>query len=98
MGHSGGLQRYAPRLDSQARRAEVRDGSGNGSGDGFTVATIDVSGHGDRRRSDHDQRQVDATRRVPVAGERALVLGGGGSAGNAWEIGVIAVCLMPGWM
>ncbi len=25
-----------------------------------------------------------------VAGERALVLGGGGSAGNAWEIGVIA--------
>jgi NTE family protein len=27
---------------------------------------------------------------VPAAGERALVLGGGGSAGNAWEIGVIA--------
>jgi NTE family protein len=26
----------------------------------------------------------------PVAGMRALVLGGGGSAGNAWEIGVIA--------
>src|ERR1700678_2418082 len=24
------------------------------------------------------------------AGERALVFGGGGSAGNAWEIGVIA--------
>ena len=36
-----------------------------------------------------DQPQVDATRRVP-AGERALVLHGGGSAGNAWEIGVIA--------
>ena len=34
--------------------------------------------------------QVDATKRVPAAGERALVLGGGGSAGNAWEIGVIA--------
>jgi NTE family protein len=44
----------------------------------------------DRPRSDQDQPQIDATRRVPAAGERALVLGGGGSAGNAWEIGVIA--------
>jgi NTE family protein len=33
--------------------------------------------------------QVDAAGRVR-AGERALVLGGGGSAGNAWLIGVIA--------
>jgi NTE family protein len=33
---------------------------------------------------------VDAVGRVPEAGDRALVLGGGGSAGNAWEIGVIA--------
>ncbi|MFL6268330.1 MAG: patatin-like phospholipase family protein, partial [Actinomycetes bacterium] len=44
----------------------------------------------DRPRSDQDQVQVDATRRVRAAGERALVLGGGGSAGNAWLIGVIA--------
>ena len=44
----------------------------------------------DRPRSDQDQPQVDATRRVPAAGERALVLGGGGSTGNAWLIGVIA--------
>jgi NTE family protein len=44
----------------------------------------------DRPRSDQDQPQVDATRRVRGAGERALVLGGGGSAGNAWLIGVIA--------
>src|SRR5215217_7429884 len=44
----------------------------------------------DRRRADHDQPQIDATRRAPAAGERALVLGGGGSAGNAWLIGVIA--------
>jgi NTE family protein len=44
----------------------------------------------DRPRSDQDQPQIDATRRVRAAGERALVLGGGGSAGNAWEIGVIA--------
>jgi len=43
-----------------------------------------------RPGSGQDQPQVDATRRVPAAGERALVLGGGGSAGNAWEIGVIA--------
>src|SRR5665811_1280790 len=44
----------------------------------------------DRPRSDQDQLQVDATRRVRAAGERALVLGGGGSAGNAWLVGVIA--------
>jgi NTE family protein len=90
MGHGGGLHKYAPGLVSQARRAVAGDGSGNGSGDGFTVAAIDAPGHGDRPRSDQDQRQVDAIRRAPAAGERALVLGGGGSAGNAWEIGVIA--------
>jgi len=44
----------------------------------------------DRPRSEEDQPQVDATLRMPAAGERALVLGGGGSAGNAWLIGVIA--------
>ncbi|MFD1506657.1 patatin-like phospholipase family protein [Georgenia yuyongxinii] len=44
----------------------------------------------ERPRSDQDEPQVDATRRVPAAGERALVLGGGGSTGNAWLIGVIA--------
>ncbi len=44
----------------------------------------------DGPRSDQDQPQVDATRRVRAAGERALVLGGAGSAGNAWEIGVVA--------
>jgi NTE family protein len=40
--------------------------------------------------------QVDASGRVPAAGERALVLGGGGSAGNAWLIGVIAGLLDGG--
>jgi NTE family protein len=44
----------------------------------------------DRPSSDQDQPQVDATGRVRAAGERALVLGGGGSAGNAWLIAVIA--------
>jgi NTE family protein len=41
-------------------------------------------------KSDQDQPQVDPTRRVLAAGKRALVLGGGGSTGNAWLIGVIA--------
>ena len=44
----------------------------------------------DRPRSDQDQPRVDATKRARAAGERALVLGGGGSTGNAWLIGVIA--------
>jgi len=43
-----------------------------------------------RPRSGQDQLQVDATRRVRASGQRALVLGGGGAAGNAWLIGVIA--------
>ena len=44
----------------------------------------------DRPRSHQDQPQVDASKRVRAAGGRALVLGGGGSTGNAWLIGVIA--------
>jgi NTE family protein len=44
----------------------------------------------DRPGSNQDRPQVDAAGRVPAAGERALVLGGGGSTGNAWLIGVIA--------
>lgn len=44
----------------------------------------------DRRRSGQDQPRIDALWRAPAAGERALVLGGGGSTGNAGLIGVIA--------
>lgn len=33
---------------------------------------------------------IDATGRIPAAGERALVLGGGGSTGHAWLAGVLA--------
>jgi len=40
--------------------------------------------------SDQAQPQLDATSRLPATGKRALVLGGGGSTGNAWLIGVIA--------
>lgn len=43
----------------------------------------------DRPRPHQDELQADTTRQR-AAGERALVLGGGGSAGNAWLIGVIA--------
>src|SRR6202046_1789055 len=42
------------------------------------------------------QLQDDATRQVTAAGERALVLGGGGAAGNAWLIGVIVGLLDAG--
>jgi NTE family protein len=41
----------------------------------------------DRPKSDQDWLQAEAT--VRAASARALVLGGGGSAGNAWLIGVI---------
>jgi NTE family protein len=37
-----------------------------------------------------DSSEVDATARLRATGERALVLGGGGSTGNAWLIGVLA--------
>jgi NTE family protein len=56
----------------------------------FSTLHLTSTTASDRPRSDRDQPQVDATRRVRAAGERALVLGGGGSAGNAWLIGVIA--------
>jgi NTE family protein len=50
----------------------------------------DASGQGGRPRSVGDQPHVDATQRLRASGERALVLGGGGSTGNAWLIGVVA--------
>ncbi|MBA2699395.1 MAG: patatin-like phospholipase family protein [Nocardioidaceae bacterium] len=62
----------------------------------FSTLHVTSTTASDRPRSDHDQPQVDATRRVRAAGERALVLGGGGSAGNAWLIGVIAGLLDAG--
>ena len=44
----------------------------------------------DRSRSDHDQPQVDAAGQAGDSNNRALVLAGGGAAGNAWELGLIA--------
>jgi NTE family protein len=37
-----------------------------------------------------DRQRIDAEGRGRSEAERALVLGGGGSSGNAWSIGVIA--------
>jgi len=50
----------------------------------------------DRPMSNQDQPRVDPTKRARTAGARALVLGGGGSTGNAWLIGVIAGLLDAG--
>jgi NTE family protein len=44
----------------------------------------------DGSRSHQDLAQVDVTQRERAAGGRALILGGAGSVGNAWEIGVVA--------
>ncbi|RAX51124.1 patatin-like phospholipase family protein [Arthrobacter sp. AQ5-05] len=43
-----------------------------------------------------DRPQLDATRPKGAVGERALVLGGGGSAGNAWLVGVVAGLFVAG--
>jgi NTE family protein len=56
----------------------------------FSTLHVTSTTASDRPRSDQDQPQADAIRRARAAGERALVLHGGGSAGNAWEIGVVA--------
>src|SRR5919205_2659936 len=56
----------------------------------FSAPHVTSTTASDRPRSDQDRPQVDATRRMRAVGERAVVLGGGGSTGNAWLIGVIA--------
>ena len=62
----------------------------------FATRLVTATTTSARQRPDQDQVQVDGTRRVHGTGERALVLGGGGSAGNAWLIGVIAGLLDAG--
>jgi NTE family protein len=51
------------------------------------IAAEGTSGHASWPRSN---QQADATRPAGGAGQRALVLAGGGAAGSAWEIGLIA--------
>jgi NTE family protein len=43
-----------------------------------------------RRNWPMPDQHLDATRQAGSAGKRALVLAGGGAAGNAWELGLIA--------
>jgi NTE family protein len=56
----------------------------------FSTLRVTSTTASGRPGSGQDQLQADATGQVCAAGERALVLGGGGAAGNAWLIGVIA--------
>jgi len=56
----------------------------------FSTPHLTSTTASDPASSDQDQPQGEATGRAGAAGERALVLGGGGSTGNAWLIGVIA--------
>jgi hypothetical protein len=51
MGHGGGVHKRSPGLVARARQAVVRDG--------FNVAASVAPGHGDRTRSQQDQRWVD---------------------------------------
>jgi alpha-beta hydrolase superfamily lysophospholipase len=61
MGHGGGLHKRAPGLVARALAMVA--------GLGFSVAAIDVQGHGDRPRSDEDQRWVDEMLAARAAGE-----------------------------
>src|SRR6478609_3671720 len=56
----------------------------------FTTLHFTSTTASDRPRPDQKQPEGDAKTRARAAADRALVLGGGGSAGNAWLIGVIA--------
>lgn len=60
MGHGGGLHKRSAGLVSRAHDSVLRDG--------FAVAAIDAPGHGDRPRSDEDQRWVDSMLAERAAG------------------------------
>ena len=55
-----------------------------------SVCLDDISKHGFHLTAAHKRITHLAVGSVPVMNARALVLGGGGAAGNAWVIGVIA--------
>ena len=61
MGHGGGLHKKAPGLVSRAVHYVTTCG--------FSAATIDAPGHGDRPRSTEDQRWVSEMMRARAAGE-----------------------------
>jgi NTE family protein len=55
-----------------------------------SVCLEDISKYGFHLAAAHERITDLAMHRVPVMGERALVLGGAGASGNVWVIGVIA--------
>jgi pimeloyl-ACP methyl ester carboxylesterase len=61
LGHGGGTHKKAPAMAGRARRL-VLDG-------GFTVATLDAPGHGDRPRTQTDLHEVAELLRARAAGE-----------------------------
>jgi pimeloyl-ACP methyl ester carboxylesterase len=63
MGHGGGTGKGAAGMARRAQRFVV-DG-------GFAVAALDAPGHGDRPRTETDEREVAAMRRALRAGEPA---------------------------
>ena len=61
IGHGGGIHKKAPASAGRARRLVL--------GCGFHVAAIDAPGHGDRPRTEHDERELDAMFAARDAGE-----------------------------
>ncbi|MEY9926833.1 pimeloyl-ACP methyl ester carboxylesterase [Catenulispora sp. GP43] len=61
VGHGGGIHKKAPASAGRARRLVL--------GLGFHVAAIDAPGHGDRPRTDHDEREIDAMFAAREAGQ-----------------------------
>jgi NTE family protein len=56
----------------------------------FLTLRVTATTAADGPSHDRERLEIDNTMPLRAPGERALVLGGGGSAGNAWLIGVIA--------
>lgn len=61
IGHGGGIHKKAPAAAERARRLVL--------GCGFHAAAIDAPGHGDRPRTEHDEREIDAMYAAREAGE-----------------------------
>ncbi|HVX43393.1 MAG TPA: alpha/beta hydrolase [Mycobacteriales bacterium] len=61
MGHGGGLHKKTPALASRARDLVTAHG--------FTVAAIDAPGHGERPRTEQDDRSRDGMRAAVASGD-----------------------------
>ncbi|MGW0970331.1 alpha/beta hydrolase [Streptomyces sp. NPDC002516] len=61
MGHGGGTHKKAPAMTGRAHLLVT--------GPGFHVAVIDAPGHGDRPRTEHDEREIAALYRARAEGE-----------------------------